>query len=112
MDSLHADLSSLKEEMKALREGNTNFLARPARVEQMSQALSKTVTTMETKLAEMEDWNRRNKIVVDGLSEQMENANALQYITAQLSLWSPTLKDTPLEIMRAYCIGSLQNQGS
>uniref|UniRef100_A0AAV2LVZ0 Uncharacterized protein n=1 Tax=Knipowitschia caucasica TaxID=637954 RepID=A0AAV2LVZ0_KNICA len=74
-------------------------------MEQTSTALSKTVTTMETKLAELEDRSRRNNIVVHGLCERKENSNALQYITAQLPLWFPTLKDTPPEIMRVHRIG-------
>lgn len=105
LDSLQADFSLLKEETKALREANANLMARTACVEQTSKALSKTVTTVETKLAELEDRNRRNNIVVHGLCERKENFNALQYITAQLPLWFPTLKDAPPEIMRAHRIG-------
>uniref|UniRef100_A0A1A7ZEI3 L1 transposable element RRM domain-containing protein n=2 Tax=Nothobranchius furzeri TaxID=105023 RepID=A0A1A7ZEI3_NOTFU len=99
-----------EEETMALMEANTNLLARTGKVEQMSQVLSKTVKTTKTKLAETEDWNRRNNKVVHGLSERKENANALQYIMTQPPLWFPTLKDAPPEIMRAHRIGSHRSQ--
>lgn len=104
-DSLQADFSAIKEETKALREANTNLRARTARVEQTSTALPKTMTTVETKLADLEHRSRQNNIVMHGLSEGKENSNALHYITAQLPLWFPTLKDAPTEIMQAHRIG-------
>uniref|UniRef100_A0A672GF89 L1 transposable element RRM domain-containing protein n=1 Tax=Salarias fasciatus TaxID=181472 RepID=A0A672GF89_SALFA len=105
LDALRSDFLSLKEETKALKEAHTNLTERTAGVEQAHTALSKTMTTVETKLAEQEDRSRQNNIIVHGLGEGKQGSNALQYITAQLPLWFPILKEMPPEIMKAHRIG-------
>lgn len=44
-------------------------------------------------------------MIVHGICELKENSNSFQYITAQLPLWFPTLRDAPPEIMREHRIG-------
>lgn len=60
---------------------------------------------METKLAELEDRSRRNNICVPGLPEGKEGPNVTQFLTNQMPLWFPTLRDAPAEFMRAHRIG-------
>lgn len=60
---------------------------------------------METKLSDLEDHSRRNNICVHGLLEGKEGPNDTQFLTNQLPLWFPTLRDSPMEIMRAHRVG-------
>ena len=104
-DPLQSDLQSLKEETKALRVDNEALKKPTEQVECTFSSQSKVLMAMETKLAELEDHSRRNNTCVHGLPEGKEGPNITQFLTNQMPLWFPTLRDALAEIMRTHCVG-------
>uniref|UniRef100_A0A3B4V1X0 L1 transposable element RRM domain-containing protein n=1 Tax=Seriola dumerili TaxID=41447 RepID=A0A3B4V1X0_SERDU len=60
--------------------------------------------TLELKLADMEDRNRRCNIRIIGLKEGAEGSNSVQYLNRALPEWFPSLQTAQPEIMRAHRI--------
>lgn len=98
-DSLQTELSSLREETLALRADHSALLKRTKKLERTTASLSNSVSATDFKLADLEDRSRRNNICLHGLPEGHEGTNALQFLIKQFCLWSPSLADSPPEIM-------------
>lgn len=104
-DSLQSELSSLKEETRALRADHSGLLKRTEKLERIAASRAVSATVVDLKLADLEDRSRRNNICLHGLPEEAEGTNAIQYLVKQFGQWSPSLGDPPPEIMRAHRIG-------
>lgn len=104
-------LSTIQTELVTLRESigtvNKDIGKIRAKVKENTTVLSSHGSMLEElqrKLAEMEDRSRRCNLRIVGLVEGAEGANAVQFLAQSLPKWYPSLKDCPLEIMRAHRI--------
>ncbi|KAE8295331.1 hypothetical protein D5F01_LYC06257 [Larimichthys crocea] len=59
----------------------------------------------ETKLADLEDRNRRDNVRILGISKGAEGPTASQFISANFLKWFPNLGEQRMEIMRAHHVG-------
>ena len=60
--------------------------------------------TLELKMADLEDRNRRCNTRIIGLKEGAEGSNCVQYLNRALPEWFPSLQNEQPEIMRAHQI--------
>lgn len=111
-DSLQFELSSPKEETRALRTDHSVLLKHTEKLERTTASLSDSASAAVLKLPDLEDRSRRNNICIHGLPEGYEGANAVQYLSNQLHRWFPSLAESTPEIMRAHRIGPPRSGGS
>lgn len=111
-DSLQTELSLLREETLALRADHSALLKHTEKLERTTASLSNSASATDLKLADLEDRSRRNTICLHRLPEGHEGMNVLQFLIKQFCRWSPSLADSPSEIMRATRIGPPRSGGS
>jgi len=95
--TLAAGLGTIRSDLNTLK---IPIISNSSTLNRHDQALQ----TMDLKLANMEDRNRRCNIRVTDLEEGLEGSNATQFLSHSLPKCFPTLCDIQIEIMRAHRI--------
>uniref|UniRef100_A0A6Q2ZP90 L1 transposable element RRM domain-containing protein n=1 Tax=Esox lucius TaxID=8010 RepID=A0A6Q2ZP90_ESOLU len=104
-------LSTCSNGVRELRDRFSSLNSRVGKVEKNYDKSAARLTTLEEKIADLEDRSRRDNVRIMNLPESVEAANLTTYITGSLPVWFPSLSDVKPEIMRAHRIGPPNNSG-
>lgn len=97
---------TLKEHTEEINAQRTIVASVQARVKANEDRLLTLTSTVDHKLADLEDRSRRDNIRILNIKEGEEKGNALAYLSENLGKWFPALAANPPELMRAHRIGA------
>lgn len=104
LNTIQSDLASLSASIGVVK---ADISALKSTVKENSMAVTNHETvlhTLELKLADMEDRNRRCNVGIIGLKEGVEGSNSVQYLNRTLPKWFLSLQTGQPEKMRAHPI--------
>lgn len=104
LDTIQMELVTLRESIGTVNKDIGKLRSKVTENKAVLSRHESVLEQLERKLAEMEDRSRRCNVRIVGLVEGAEGSNAVHFLTQSLPKWFPSLKDCPLEIMRAHRI--------
>lgn len=111
LDNIQSELSSCSNGVRELRDRYSSLNSRVGKLEKNHDKSAARLTTLEEKMADLEDRSRRDNVRIMNLPEGVESSNITAYISGSLPVWFPSLSDAKPEIMRVHRIGPPNNSG-
>ena len=102
---LNGKLDEIKTEMSRCTKDVAKLCTDYSDLRKRVDKTANTIKSNKAKLADLEDRNQRDNVLILGIPEGMEGPNASQFISTNLLKWLPNLGEQWLEIMQVYRVG-------